>query len=324
MKAVLLLSFLFALSANSSAQKLEPALIQTMGGEKIGYKNPAGQVVIKPRFEEANVFLNGYATVSIGGRWGIIDSTGREVLPLKYRELDYFAEGLAGASLDGKKFGFVNTAGAVVIPFTFDGVGSFSEGRATAILGRKCALINKKGTLLTPYKYQGIEEMQGGIARVLLKNDSPDGVEHSHYWGFIDANGREISKLNCYGHDSKNIGNGFAIACIELPEAQRTQYTHYASALLDKTGRVVIPFSAGYNFDSWTAKYLQVQKGFPRGVVDYTGKVVLAPNFWQITDFVYGEDGKSLAKAFTSERDFFYLNREYRCVEYDRVKCPEY
>jgi hypothetical protein len=324
MKSLLLLSIAFALSANASAQKLEPALIQTMGGEKIGYKNPAGQVVIKPRFEEANVFLNGYATVRIAGRWGMIDSTGREILPLKYRELDYFVEGLAGASLDGKKFGFVNTTGTVVIPFTFDGVGSFSEGRATAIMGRKCALINKKGALLTPYKYQGIEEMQGGIARVLLKNDSPDGVEYSHYWGFIDANGREISKLSCYGYSSKNIGNGYAIACIEMPEAQRTQYTHFASALLDKTGRVVIPFSAGYNFDSWTAKYLQVQKGFPHGVVDYTGKVVLAPNFWRITDFVYGEDGKSLAQAFTSEQDFFYIDRQYHCVEYGRVKCPEY
>ena len=41
MKSMLLLSLACALSANASAQKLEPALIQTMGGEKIGYKNPA-------------------------------------------------------------------------------------------------------------------------------------------------------------------------------------------------------------------------------------------------------------------------------------------
>lgn len=319
MKSLLLFFFAFALSANASAQKLEPALIQTMGGEKIGYKNPAGQVVIKPRFEEANVFLNGYATVRIGGRWGMIDSTGREILPMKYRELDYFAEGLAGASLDGKKFGFVNTAGAVVIPFTFDGVGSFSEGRATAVLSRKCALIDKKGALLTPYKYQGIEAMKGGIARVCLQNDSRDGVQFSHFWGFINAQGKEISKLNNYGSESVNMGNGFAITYVDLPNA-----SSFASALIDKTGRVVIPASAGYKFGTGTDTYLRVTKGFPSGIVDYTGKVLLPVNFWQITEFTFGADGKSLARAFTSERDFYYLNKGFQCVEYDRVKCPEY
>lgn len=318
MKSLLLLSIAFALSANASAQKLEPALIQTLGGEKIGYKNPAGQVIIKPRFEEANVFLNGYATVRIGGRWGMIDSTGREVLPLKYRDLDYFAEGLAGASLDGKKFGFVNTAGAVVIPFTFDGVGSFSEGRATAIMGRKCALINKKGVLLTPYKYQGIELMKGGIARVCLQNDSRDGVQYSNYWGFINVQGKEISKLNNYGYEASNLENGYAVTCVDLHNSS------YASALIDKTGRVVIPASAGYAFGTCTNSYLRVKKGFPSGIVDYTGKVLLPVNFWQITEFTFGADGKSLAKAFTSERDFYYINEKLQCVEYDRVKCPEY
>jgi hypothetical protein len=259
-KSIFLFSFVFALSVNTKAQKLEPALIQTMNGEVVGYKNPAGQVIIKPRFEEGNAFLNGYATVRIGNRWGMIDSTGREIVPLKYRELDYFAEGLAGASLDGKKFGYINTAGAVVIPFTFDGVSSFSEGRATAVLNSKCALINKKGALLTPHKYQGIESMKGGIARVCLRNDSRDGVRYSNFWGFLNAQGKEITKLNNYGYESPNLENGFAISCVRSPGGS------YASALIDKTGRVVIPASAGYEFGDWTSTYLRVKRGFPCGI----------------------------------------------------------
>jgi hypothetical protein len=312
------------LAGPGAAQNLKPVLLPTMSGEKIGYQNAAGQTVIKPRFDEGNTFEHGLAVVGVAGKFGMIDSTGQEVLPLKYRVLADFHDGLAGASLDGQKYGFVNRTGAFVIAPVYTGVADFSERRAVVVQGNKCALLNTKGTLLTLFKYQGIENVQGGIARVCLKNTNRDDIEFSNTWGFIDANGREISKLNNHGYHTKNLGNGYAIACYELPEALKTQHVQYASALLDKTGRAVIPFAAGYNFDSWTDTYLQVRKGFPAGVVDYTGKVVLAPNFWKFSDFVYGEDGKSLAKAFTSQNDFFYVDHQYRCVEYGRVKCPEY
>nr|WP_262908639.1 WG repeat-containing protein [Hymenobacter translucens] len=306
-----------------------------MGGEKIGYKNAAGQVVIKPRFDGGNKFVNGYATVCIGGKCGKIDSTGKEIVPLKYRDLGDFYDGLAGASLDGRKYGYINQAGTVVIPFTFGEVGNFSEGRAVAILNGKCALINKKGTLLTPYKYELIEPMQGGIARVRLKNDSRDGAEHSNFWGFINAQGIEITKLDKHGYKSPNLGNGFAIACTAIPEGPSTiksqHYTYkigqgyrYTSALIDKTGKAIIPASAGYEFGNWGNDYVIVKRGQAYGVMNLAGQQLLPVNFREITTFEFGPDKKSLAKAFLNETQFFYVDEHFKCVQFDGVKCPEY
>ncbi|MBD2722209.1 WG repeat-containing protein [Hymenobacter armeniacus] len=325
------------LSVGASAQRLAAVRLQTMSGEKFGYQNAAGAVVIKPRFEAASDFQDGCARVCIGGRCGLIDSTGREIAALKFKDIGYFHDGLAGVSLDGRKYGYLNRAGVLVIPYAFDEVTDFSEGRAAVALNGRAALINKAGTLLTPYKYLRIEPMQGGIARVCVRNDSRDGIEHSNFWGFINVQGKEISKLTCYGSESPNLGNGYAVTRIATPDGRPTtiktaHYTflvgktyNYNSALIDKTGRVVIPSSAGYEFGSWTDSYLRVKKDkFYEGVVDYTGKVVLPVNFWNITEFEFGPDGKSLAKAFTSERGFFYVDKQFKCVAFDGVKCPEY
>lgn len=334
-------AFLFAIafvcSTTAYAQHLTIARLETMSGEKFGYKNDAGTVVIKPRFEAASDFQGGVARVCIGGRCGLIDSTGREVIALKYRDIGYFHDGLAGVSLDGRKYGYLNRAGQVAIPCTFDEATDFSEGTAAVARQGRCALLSKKGVLLTPFKYIRMTPMQGGIARVCLQNDSRDGIEYSHFWGFINAQGREISKLTCYGYESPNLENGYAITRIAKPDGTPSvlrsgQYTFlvgksysYSSALIDKTGRVVIPASAGYDFGHYGDNYLIVEKNDRYGVVDWTGKQLLPVGFHEITDFKFGADGSALAKVFTTDNGkFFYVDRQFKCVDFDGVKCPEY
>lgn len=51
---------------------------------KQGYIDHALKLVIKPIYDTAYPFDNGYAEVSLGGACGIIDVTGREVIPLQY------------------------------------------------------------------------------------------------------------------------------------------------------------------------------------------------------------------------------------------------
>lgn len=51
---------------------------------KQGYIDHELELVIEPIYDTAYPFDNGYAEVSRGGACGIIDVTGREVIPLRY------------------------------------------------------------------------------------------------------------------------------------------------------------------------------------------------------------------------------------------------
>lgn len=331
-------------AAKPAAQTLKPAQIETLAGIKIGYKNDDGQTVIKAKYDYGSDFQpDGYAIVGINLKYGCIDSTGRELVPIKFAEPVAFSEGLAPATLDGKKWGYITKTGSVAVPFTFDDVGDFNEGRAAVRLGKKLALINRKGTLLTPHKYTGIEEMKGGIARVCLRQERQQGgiytqeekndVYKGHFWGFINAQGKEISPMNLYAWQSPNLGNGYAVCCYSKSDqsalAKNGNYRMlvgqtytYSSALIDKTGKTIIPASAGYEFGNWGKNYLIVQRGDAYGVVDMTGQFLLPLNFSQISDFEFGP-GNSLAKAFMSPDRFFYVDSKFQCVEFDGVKCPE-
>jgi len=60
------------------------------GDAKIGYLNKAGEWAIKPNFDVAKDFDNGYAAVRINNLWGIINTKGEWILETKYDDIKGF------------------------------------------------------------------------------------------------------------------------------------------------------------------------------------------------------------------------------------------
>ena len=56
-------------------------------GEKYGYINQSGQVVIEPQYDEAHEFSGGLAPVRVGFRWNYIDKTGAVKITVNGAEL---------------------------------------------------------------------------------------------------------------------------------------------------------------------------------------------------------------------------------------------
>lgn len=108
-------------------------------GEKYGFIDSRGKVVIEPVYELAEGFdpKTGMAGVCLKGKFGFIDVHGKTVIPFQYQlpnitqvcgnegyrfDADY---GLAAVRKDGK-WGFIDREGRLVIPYNFDEVGFFS------------------------------------------------------------------------------------------------------------------------------------------------------------------------------------------------------
>jgi len=78
-----------------------------------------GNVVINPIFEHGNDFYEGLASVSLGGKWGFIDTTWKFVIEPKFSNAGCFCEGLAPVhteySINGSFNSFIDKTGKVVI-----------------------------------------------------------------------------------------------------------------------------------------------------------------------------------------------------------------
>ena len=64
--------------------------------------------------------------VRLDKKYGFIDKTGKEVIPIKYDNAWGFSEELANVRLNNK-WGFIDKTGKEVTPIKYDDASSFSE-----------------------------------------------------------------------------------------------------------------------------------------------------------------------------------------------------
>jgi len=141
--------------------------------------------------------------VSKNGKYGFIDKTGMEVIPLEYDRANPFADGLAAVSIDDK-WGYINTSGEIVIPLEYDrGISadrlSFVNGLAVVCIGkidrediynntddRKYGIIDIEGNIVLPIEYDMIYSADR-FYRVAIRDKYK-----RQKWGLADMSGEFI------------------------------------------------------------------------------------------------------------------------------------
>jgi hypothetical protein len=124
---------------------------------KYGFVNGAGDVVLPAVYDWAGPFNSGFSRVRIGENWFFINHQGAPHFPLYQGIESDFSEGLAPVSIDGRKWGYINTDGKPVIPFLYDSSGPFRNEHAVVKISKNESLINRSGEMVLEPKYQFIQ-----------------------------------------------------------------------------------------------------------------------------------------------------------------------
>lgn len=82
----LLLFFLLAYTTASNSQTRY--LIPYREGELWGYADTNLHVVVIPRYDRVHFFSQGFALVKKGGKYGLLNTKGKEILPIVYDEIN--------------------------------------------------------------------------------------------------------------------------------------------------------------------------------------------------------------------------------------------
>ncbi len=83
-------------------------------GEKWGFINVRGEVVIPLLFDRVGDFHCGLSRVRVGDAWGFINSTGKMVIKPRFRWVSDFADGIAQVWYEGK-ISYIDTSGRVIV-----------------------------------------------------------------------------------------------------------------------------------------------------------------------------------------------------------------
>lgn len=216
-------------------------------GKQMGFIDTKGNAVTAFAFEEVFPFAHGVAPVKAVGQkyWSLIDRAGKPVGKGKYQELFPLVDGLGVGIQDNaigeNKYGVVDTAGNVVIPFQFARISGSFEGGYVGCAAYDPYLLSSKG--ITPaantwfiYNRQG--QKVGETHNDIWDNFS-EGlvvVEQLEKYGFADTTGKVVIPLK---YDwACGFKNGLAWV------GKKGKY-----GFIDHQGKEVIPLKYGTSYD---------------------------------------------------------------------------
>lgn len=255
------------------------------------------------KYDSVGQLSNDLALVSLKGKYGYIDQTGREVIPLKFGNAGRFSERFAWVWVDGK-WGAIDRSGDYIIaPKYADSWGNrvsnapiFSEGIALVHGAELSGFVDTLGREVTEFKYVSGGLFSEGLASARLNGGG---------CGFIDSSGKEVIPFEyefCW-----EFSQGVA-------QVRQNGSIHY----IDKTGRQAAPPKYPYLNGSEEATVVMSYGNRKYGVVDKTGRE-LVPFKYDMADQFSG----GLARVYIGRKTGLVdkTGKELAPVKYDDIWC---
>jgi hypothetical protein len=134
-----------------------------------GYVDHQGVFKIPARLRAAWPFKHGVAKVQhTDGKYGLIAPSGEWVSPPEWDELRPFVEGWASVR-QGDRYGMIDTTGQLRIPLAYDGPGQRNGDQLIIRKGGKYGMVNLKNQPILPFSYERLKPFRQGLARARLE-----------------------------------------------------------------------------------------------------------------------------------------------------------
>jgi len=232
--------------------------------------------VIPPIYDKAMSFANfPLAGVMLKGKWGLIDISGKTIVPFQYDDFLNYEDSIAGIR-KGKKFGIISmNTGKELVPVRYDQLIDYDQGwfswssRRQAVVVRrdgKEGVINQLGKEIIPciYDLKSIQEEDSIHLSAKVNKKS----------GILDRYGKVI--VPCQFDQVEIDGN--MINTILFANGRNSEITNL-HGLYDLNGRMLAPcIYTGYilfDQDNLAVVTLKTKEGMRYGLMDRDGQLVV-------------------------------------------------
>ncbi len=237
---------------------------------KYGYTNKAGKILINFQFQDAEPFHNGSAVVKKDSLYGLINKYGDFLIEPKYQELSEVSDEIYMA-VENDISGYLNKKGDTLTGFIFDLAGDFKNGYAIVNQHEKFGLLNTRGNFNIEPKYAELVFIGSGLLKAFSENEA---------WGILNVNGDTILPFKF-----EAIG--------EFREHRAIVANKEKCGYVNEKGALAIPLK--YSYSSVMLTTGQFQNGFAllkqkykSVVIDTTGKVI---SFFGVEDYSRPSEG---------------------------------
>jgi len=275
--------------------KFSEGLAAVKIGDKWGFINTGGELVIEPVYDFAANFEDSLCSVQINDRWGLIDIYGNKIVEPVFQNRLWIVDDYILVQGNDGKWGYLDNKGEQVIDYKFEKALNFREGLAPVYREGKWGYIDKQGNFAIEPDFDEAKEFANGLALVKKENkfyyinmegtivketdmyytemydfyDQMVAIMKDGKYGFINEN-MEIVVEPEYD-DYKNFSEGFGIVGKKIDGSYDTIYGY-----VDKTGKWLVEpsFTDAEPFKGGLAR---AWKSGMMGYIDSKGNFVYKP-----------------------------------------------
>lgn len=99
--------------------------------EKVFFIDKTGRMVGGDLYGKSGSFSENVAAVAVNNKWGLVDLSGRLVVPYQFDRISFQSCGLSATRI-GEECGYIDSAGRRVIPFSYSHAGDFEPSNRLA------------------------------------------------------------------------------------------------------------------------------------------------------------------------------------------------
>lgn len=307
------------------------ALYRFVKGDKAGYIDRSGKVVVKPTLDfygnYGDEFRDGLLLDGVASG-PYINTSGKIVLDTGLDRNWEFSDGLAAAMREGEnKWGYIDKTGKFAIEPKFESypngyVGSFSDGLARIQVDAKHGFIDRRGDFVIAPQFVFADDFNEGFAKVAVsgpcrfwdpdnpcpgsdvygsRDDKPDYPECK--FAFVDKSGKLLAEQDF--ENARDFSEGLAAV-----------QKNGKWGFIDKQGKLVIPyqFDRAYSFSDGLARVGKDKDGkswsFTWGYIDKSGRLSIGYHFERSEEF---SDGLAPVGTFDEATrnwgNYYYVNK---------------
>lgn len=254
--------------------------------------NSCEVVEISTGYEIFDKDLNLYVSF----KYGYIDKTGQEIIPLQFSKSEPFYRGKAKVAKNGK-IGYVSKVGDEIISIKYDEIGEFSNGKALVLLNKQWGVIHEIGVELISCCYKSIDDLiervnyQNRPRKLLLK-------KRGCSWLIEDKDTKEI----VFPHVEDKL---YDYARIVEYHDDKTSW-----GIINKKGEIIVPCIFDHiDFISNSTELTKVLYNGKQGFIDILGNQIIPCEYDDAWSF--GKEG--LAKVKVNSQ-WGYINKKGEIV----------
>lgn len=228
---------------------------------------------MEPIYELAGNFKNGYASVKLNGKWGIIDQNGEQASDIIYDEKPCLQDGYVYVKYHGK-WGIIDKHGCTIFDTIYDDIFLSQNELAIVCVDQKWSVINLNGTYIMELTCDGAHWLGKEFIEI-VKNK-----KH----GVIKINGELIIKPQ---YDSIKLTEEEVFVVGNNPNESKNDWKY---GLVDLNGNLLVSpiYSSQRNVMKFHEGLAKVWDNNKFGYINTRGELVIEPQFEFAENFAEG------------------------------------